>query len=146
FLLSRPEVDAERLGVAGSSQGGGLTIITAAWRPEVRAACAGAPYLCGMRDAIHLTHGYPYEEVNDYLRTYPERRDAVLRTLDVFDGINMAPRMRCPTLVNIGLLDPTCPPETGYAVFQAIGAEVKELWPYAGEGHSAGTAQHVPRV
>lgn len=146
FLLSRPEVDAERLGVTGSSQGGGLSVVTASWRRELKAACPGAPYLCGMRDAINLTHTYPYEEVNDYLRTYPERRQAALRTLDFYDGINMAPRIRCPTLVNIGLLDPTCPPETGYAVYHAIGAEIKELHDYPGEGHSAGAAQHAPHV
>jgi cephalosporin-C deacetylase len=146
FLLSRPEVDPGRIGVTGSSQGGGLTVVTAAWRSEVRAACPGAPYLCAMRDAINLTHTYPYEELNDYLRTYPERREAALRTLDFHDGINMAPRVRCPTLVNIGLVDSTCPPETGYAVFDAIGAAEKELAEYAGEGHSAGAAQHGPRV
>jgi len=146
FLLSRPEVDPERIGVTGSSQGGGLTVVTAAWRREVKAACPGAPYLCGMHDAINLTHTYPYEEINDYLRTYPERREAALRTLDFYDGINMAPRVRCPTLVNIGLVDPTCPPETGYAVFQAIGAAEKELCAYPGEGHSAGRAEHAPKI
>ena len=34
FLLSRPEVEPTRLGVTGSSQGGGLTITTAAMRPR----------------------------------------------------------------------------------------------------------------
>ena len=56
FLLSRPEVDGGRIGVAGSSQGGGLVITTAAMRPEVRAAAAGVPYLCGFMDAVELTH------------------------------------------------------------------------------------------
>ena len=146
FLLSRPEVDPDRIGVTGSSQGGGLSIVTAAWHPAVKAACPGAPYLCGMREAIDLTHTYPYEELNDYLRTYPDRRKAVLRTLDYYDGIHMALRIRCPTLVNIGLVDPTCPPETGYAVYRAIGAEVKELHAYPGQGHSAGAAEHAPHI
>jgi cephalosporin-C deacetylase len=70
-LLSRPEVEATRLGVTGSSQGGGLTITTAAMRSEVRAASAGAPYLCGFMDAIERTHTYPYEEINDYLPPTP---------------------------------------------------------------------------
>ena len=99
-----------------------------------------------MREAIDLTHTYPYEELNDYLRTYPDRRAPVRRTLDFYDGINMAPRISCPTLMNIGLADPVCPPETGYAVFAAIGAEVKELHAYPGEGHGAGGAQHAPHV
>ncbi len=90
FLLSRPEVEPTRLGVTGNSQGGGLTITTAAMRSEVRAASAGAPYLCGFMDAIELTHTYPYEEINDYLRLHPERRPEVEATVAYFDGINFA--------------------------------------------------------
>jgi cephalosporin-C deacetylase len=142
FLLSRPEVDPERIGLTGSSQGGALTLVTAAMRPEVRAAAAGAPYLCGMIDAIELTSAYPYQEINDYLRLYPDRRQAVGDTLAYFDGISFAPRIRCPIIVNVGLRDNVCPPETGYAVFAAIGAEQKRLYAYADAGHDAGAAQH----
>ena len=143
FLLSRPEVDPARLGVTGSSQGGGLTITTAAMRREVRAAAAGAPYLCGYVDSIELTHTYPYEEINDYLRLYPERRRDVEATVAYFDGINFASRISCPTIVNIGLQDNVCPPETGYALFEHIGAQDKQLYPYDGHGHDAGRVKHT---
>jgi cephalosporin-C deacetylase len=142
FLLSQPEVESTRIGVTGSSQGGGLTITTAAMRPEVRAAAAGAPYLCGMLDAIELTHTYPYEEINDYLRLHPESRQAVGETLAYFDGINFADRISCPIIVNIGLQDNVCPPETGYALFNKIGAKDKQLYTYDGHGHDAGRQQH----
>ena len=142
FLLSRDEVDSERIGVRGSSQGGGLTIVTAALRPEVKAAAAGAPYLCGYMDAIELTHTYPYQEIRDYLRLYPEREEVVRETLAYFDGINFAPRITCPTMVYIGLQDNVCPPETGYAVFDAIASADKHLYPYDGHGHDAGGVHH----
>jgi cephalosporin-C deacetylase len=142
FLLSRPEVDAARVGVTGNSQGGGLTITTAAMRREIRAAAAGAPYLCGYMDAIALTHTYPYEEINDYLRANPDRRSAVEETLAYFDGINFADRIACPIIVNIGLQDNVCPPETGYALFERIGAADKELHAYDGHGHEAGRYRH----
>jgi cephalosporin-C deacetylase len=142
FLLSRPEVEPTRIGVTGSSQGGGLTITTAAMRPEVRAAAAGAPYLCGFMDAIALTQTYPYEEINDYLRLYPDRRAAVEETLAYFDGINFADRITCPILVNIGLQDNVCPPETGYALFRRIAAVDKQLYTYEGHGHDAGRDRH----
>jgi cephalosporin-C deacetylase len=142
FLLSRPEVDPARIGVTGTSQGGGLTICTAAMRPEVRAAAAGAPYLCGFLDAIELTHTYPYEEINDYLRQYPDSRPAVEETLAYFDGINFADHITCPIIVNIGLQDNVCPPETGYALFNKIGTSDKCLYPYDGHGHDAGRSQH----
>src|SRR5207253_2021496 len=142
FLLSRSEVDGTRIGVAGSSQGGGLAITTAAMRPEVRAAAAGVPYLCGIMDAIDLTHTYPYEEINDYLRLHPERRAEVENTLAYFDGINFAEKIACPIVMNIGLQDNVCPPETGYALFNRIGASDKQLYPYDGHGHDAGRSRH----
>jgi cephalosporin-C deacetylase len=141
-LLSRPEVDPDRIGVMGSSQGGGLTIVTAALHPRVRAASAGAPYLCGMLDAVELTSTYPYHEIAEYLRLHPERREAVRDTLAYFDGINFAPRVRCPIIVNVGLQDNVCPPETGFAVYNALGSPEKKLYPYDGYGHDAGAVHH----
>ena len=97
FVLTRPEVDHTRIGVHGSSQGGALTITTAALRPEhVIVGAAGAPYLCGYLDAASLTHSWPYEEINDYLRLYPEREPQVRETLNYFDGINFAPAYPLP--------------------------------------------------
>jgi cephalosporin-C deacetylase len=142
FLLARPEVDPTRLGVTGSSQGGGLTITTAAMRPEIRAAAAGAPYLCGFMDAIALTHTYPYEEINDFLRAHPDSRHAVEATVAYFDGINFADKITCPIIVNIGLQDNVCPPETGYALFNQIRATDKQLYTYDGHGHDAGRSKH----
>ena len=142
FLLSRDEVDSGRIGVRGGSQGGGLTLCTAAMRDEIRAAAAGAPYLTGFMDAIELTSTYPYQEINDYLRFHPSSRERVERTLNYFDCINFADGITCPIIVNIGLQDNVCPPETGYALFREIASQDKRLYAYDGEGHSAGGHEH----
>ncbi len=88
------------------------------------------------------TQTYPYEEINDYLRQYPERRQAVTDTVAYFDGINFAERITCPIIVNIGLQDNVCPPETGYALFDRIGSADKKLYPYDSHGHDAGRVAH----
>ena len=142
WLCQRREVDTGRIGVAGSSQGGGLTLAVSALRSQVRAASAGAPYLCGFMDAIELTSTYPYLEIADYLRCYPERRDAVRQTLEYFDGLHFAPRITCPIIVNLGLQDNICPPETGFALFERLGSADKRLYTYDQYGHDAGGAQH----
>ncbi len=143
FLLSLEEVDGDKIGVTGHSQGGGLTVTTAALRPEaVKAAAAAAPYLCGFMDAIELTDGYPYQEIADYLRLNPGSRRQVEDTLAYFDGINLAPRIRCPIIISVGLQDSTCPPETGYATFNAIGSADKRMYAYDGHGHDANNHQH----
>ncbi len=145
-LLSRDEVDSASIGVTGSSQGGGLTLCTAAMRKEVVAAAAGCPYLTGFMDSIELTHTYPYEEINDYLRLHPESRGLVEETVSYFDCINFADRIDCPIIVNIGLQDNVCPPETGYALYHHIASEDKRLYAYDGQGHSAGRHEHEPII
>lgn len=142
FLLSRPEVDNSRIGVTGSSQGGGLTITTSAMRSEIKAAAAGAPYLCGYMDAIELTDTYPYQEINDYLKSNPGSLQSVEQTLAYFDGISFADKIDCPIIVNIGLQDNVCPPETGFALFETIGSAEKQLYEYDGHGHEAGRYVH----
>jgi cephalosporin-C deacetylase len=146
FLLQQPEVDPDRIGVQGGSQGGALTLLAAAMRPEIAAASAQAPYLTGMIDAIQLTHSNPYEEINEYLYVYPERRAAVVETLAYFDCINFAGRIRCPIIVNIGLNDDVCPPETGYALFERIASQDKMLYPYDGHGHDSNGYGHAPII
>lgn len=139
-LKDRTEVDAGHIGVHGSSQGGALTLLVSSLRPnEVTAAAAGAPYLCSMMDAASLTRSYPYEEVNDYLRNHPDDESVVRETLDYYDIHNFVKRIRAPIIVNIGLQDDVCPPETGFAVFKEIGSMQKDLFPYDGCGHDAGT-------
>ena len=136
FLLSRPEVDGERVFAHGSSQGGGLTLITAALRPEVKGGAAGCPFLCGFADAMTLTSTYPYNELNCYLRTYPERREQVLTTLSYFDAVNFATRVHCPMAVSIPLEDSICPPETQHAAYRNL-AGPKELWLLPDTGHGS---------
>jgi len=142
FLLSRPEVDPARIGMYGSSQSGGPTVVTSALRPEIRAASAGAPFLCGVDEAIRLTDAYPYQEINDYIAAYPGSRDAVMETLAYFDGMNFAGRVACPLIMNVGLRDNICPPDTGRAVFEAIGTSDKVFYPYPDQGHDAGAHLH----
>lgn len=140
LLASLEEVDETRIGVMGSSQGGALTLLLASLRPQmVKAASAGAPYLCSMMDSARLTRSYPYEEINDYLRLRPAEEQAVRKTLDYHDIHNFVDRITCPIIVNIGLKDDVCPPETGYAMFENIGSKDKRLYEYENCGHDAGT-------
>ncbi len=140
LLAGLDEVDPERVAVRGSSQGGALTLLVSSLRAgRVRAASAGAPYLCSMMDAAKLTRSYPYEEINDYTRMYPGRRQAMTEVLDYYDIHNFVDKIACPIIVNVGLKDDVCPPETGFAVFGAIGSSDKRLYPYEDCAHDAGS-------
>lgn len=134
-------VDPERLGVTGGSQGGALTLLTAALRPEVRAAAADVPFLCAIRDAVDLTMSYPFAEISDLLRRRPELAAAAWATIPYYDILNFAPRIACPVLVSLGLKDDICPPQTGYALYHALTCP-KELKVYPNAAHEGGGFSH----
>jgi hypothetical protein len=46
------------------------------------------------------TSAYPTEEVNDYLRAYPETQAAVGKTLSLFDPVFHAPGLRGTAIVS----------------------------------------------
>lgn len=140
FLSGLDEVDSSRICVQGGSQGGALTLLVASLRADqVACASAGAPYLCSMMDSASLTRSYPYEEINDFLRLHPDREDAVRDALDLHDIHNFVDRIECPIIVNIGLMDDVCPPETGFAVFSQIGSQDKKLYTYEDCAHDSGS-------
>ncbi len=141
FLLSRPEIDPERIYACGSSQGGGLTLATAGLRAEIKGGVAGYPFLCCYPESMNMLRSYPYDELSCYVRAYPEREAQMLNTLRYFDGVNFAPRVKCPVAVGIAMEDEVCPPETGYAAYDRLGGE-RELWLFPNSGH--GNAHDYP--
>lgn len=137
-LQGRPEVATGRIGLNGSSQGGGLGITTAALMPDaIACVAAGAPYLCGMMAAPALSRSYPYEEINEYLRMHPRDVDRVTQAVAYYDGLNFAPKVKAPTLLYLGLEDDVCPPETGFALHRALTCETR-LHTYEHCAHHAG--------
>ena len=141
FLLSRPEVDSDLIYACGSSQGGGLTLITTALRREIKGGVAGYPFLCCFPEAMRMLRSYPYDELSCYARAWPDRTQQMLETLRYFDAVNFVRRIECPMAVGIALEDEVCPPETSYAAYRSLGGP-KELWLFPDSGH--GNAHDYP--
>ena len=119
FLCYRQEVDSERLGMWSRSQGGGLTLATAALDSRLQVAVAEEPFLCNYPVSIDVT-SRPYVELGEYAAQHPEQRNSMLETLAYFDTLNLADQISCPTLMDIGMKDETCPYHTIMPVFEKI--------------------------
>jgi cephalosporin-C deacetylase len=141
FLLSRPEVDADRIFACGSSQGGGLTLIATALRSEIKGGVSGYPFLCCFPESMKMLRSYPYDELSCYARAYPDRVSQMLETLRYYDAVNFAGWIKCPMAVGIAMEDEVCTPETSYAAYRALGGP-KELWLFPNSGH--GNAHDYP--
>lgn len=98
FLLSRDEVDPERVAILGDD----LALITAARRSGFSDLQYGTPLLNRAAEARHLAREYPLEELNDYLRTYPEKLEAVERSLGYVNPVFHAPNVTAETVLSIG--------------------------------------------
>lgn len=141
-VRSMPQVDPERVAVAGASQGGGLAVAAAALAGGVRAALSDVPFLCDMpRGLLTATTG-PYLEVVAYLAAHRDDTATALSTLGLADGVHHAKRATMPALFSVALMDTTCPPSTGYAVYHAW-AGPKSIREYAYNAHEGGGAHHV---
>jgi cephalosporin-C deacetylase len=98
FLLSRPEVDTSRVGIIGND----LALITAARRPRFSTVQASGLLFHRLMEVLERTEAYPVEELNDYLRTYPDKTEAVARTLSYFEPAYHAAGIKGTTLFNGG--------------------------------------------
>lgn len=136
-----PWVDADRIVVAGGSQGGGLALLTASLGRGIRGALIDVPFLCHFTRAITITDAVPYSEIARYLSRYREHTATVYDTLSYFDGAILANRATVPALFSVALMDVTCPPSTVFAAYNRYGGE-KDIVVYPFNGHEGGAEAH----
>lgn len=120
-LQAQSEVDEERMGAMGMSQGGGLSIWLGAWCPLVKAVVADMPFLSEIGKTLSgNVYRYPLKEVIDYMETIPVGRERVLNTVEYYDTSHQAAFCRVPTQVSVGLKDPACRPDTVRKAYEAV--------------------------
>lgn len=95
FLLARPELDASRVVVVGND----LALLTAALHPRVPYVVVTPALFYDTVALARQSTAYPLEEINDYLRAFPEQEPAVRHTLAYYDLRAFAPRVRATTLL-----------------------------------------------
>lgn len=98
FLLTRPEVDASRVVAVGND----VAMITASLTDGVTHLVCSPALFYDTPQRASQTSAYPLEEINDYLRAFPDRKDAVNRTLSYFDLREFAPQVKSDTLLMAG--------------------------------------------
>jgi cephalosporin-C deacetylase-like acetyl esterase len=98
FLSTRQEVDRSRVIVVGND----IALITSALTEGATHVIAAPTLFYRTADLAPKSHAYPVEEINDYLRQFPERADAVRQTLSYFELSAFGPRVTARTLLMAG--------------------------------------------
>jgi len=139
WLAEQPEIDVSRICVMGEGEGGGLAVRMAALSERVSLLVAENPSGSYLEYAVYESAGQA-SEVAGLLSRYPEYADRALDALSYFDLINLADRIRVPSLVATGLKDPVCPAETVFALYNyLVCPKTMKVYPLA--GHEVPEAQ-----
>ena len=135
FLCSLPEWDGKNVIVTGGSQGGALTIVTAALNEKVTMCAPFYPALCDLTGFLHQrAGGWP----KFFSGFYKDGRidiphDQAVETLQYFDVVNFARQLKVPTFMSWGYNDDTCSPTSVWAAWNEIQApKEKDITPSSG--------------
>jgi cephalosporin-C deacetylase len=138
IVMGLPEVDADRVGATGGSQGGALTVACAALEPGIRMAAPTFPFLSDYKRVWTMDMDKAaYAELREYFRHFDprhEREDEIFEALGYVDIQHLAPRIRGEILWSAGLMDEICPPSSQFAAYNKI-TSVKRMDLYPDFGH-----------
>ena len=124
FLAGLDFVDPDRIGVTGGSQGGALSITTAALNPKVKCLAAFYPALADLTGYLYgRGGGWPHAFRNGYMAT-KER----IETSRYYDVANFARKITVPVFYSYGFNDMICCPTSTTAAYNVIPSSEKTLW------------------
>ena len=133
FIASLPQYDGSNLAVTGGSQGGALSIVTAALDSRVKWLGAFYPALSDVTGYLHgRAGGWPHYFVGSS-RAFNDTKDKIATT-GYYDVVNFARRVKIPGQYSWGFNDETCPPTSMHAAYNVITAP-KSLYLALDTGH-----------
>jgi len=118
------------------ARGGALSFATAALDNERIDLCVPhVPFLSDFRDYFKVA-GWPGGEFRLFFKDHPEiPEDEIFETLSYIDIKNLAPWIKAPVLMSIGLMDETCPPHINFAGYNQLNVPKEYIvYPFAGHG------------
>jgi cephalosporin-C deacetylase-like acetyl esterase len=118
FLTALPQYDGKNLAVTGGSQGGALSIVTAALDRRVSVLASSYPALSDMT-------GYIYGRAGGWFHGFKDeagRTADKIETSKYYDAVNFARRLKVPGIYSWGYNDEVVPPTSSYAAYNVIAA------------------------
>ena len=132
YLLQRPEIDPQRIGIYGLSFGSFWALRFAAHEPRARAVVA--PWATYSDLYYLMTEESPrFKQLFAYL-TQSATEAELDATTSRMTLSGLVDRIQCPTLLMSGEYDPRSPLEDVYRLYDQITAP-KELWVFADQHH-----------
>jgi cephalosporin-C deacetylase len=124
IVMEMPDVDPDRVGAMGGSQGGALTVACAALEPRIKRAAPYYPFLSDYMRVWSMDQAKDaYKELQEYFRLFDplhKNENIIFEKLGYIDIQYLANRIKADILWGIGLMDTICPPSSQFAVYNKI--------------------------
>ncbi len=148
IVMDMPDVDEDRVGATGGSQGGALTVACSALEPRLRRAAPVFPFLSDYKRVWEMDQAKEaYQELQEYFRhSDPTHKieDRIFEMLGYIDIQFLAPRIRAEVMWGIGLMDTICPPSTQFAAYNKIaGSKTMTIYPDFGHENLPGLNDRI---
>jgi len=138
IVMDMPDVDPDRVGATGGSQGGALTVACMSLEPRIKQAAPVFPFLSDYKRVWEMDQDKDaYAELREYFRKFDplhEREDDIFTTLGYIDIHHLSARTQAKVLWYTGLMDTICPPSTQFAAYNQISSD-KQMVIYPDHGH-----------
>ena len=131
YLCSRQEWDGKRVLITGGSQGGAQSAALAGLDRRVTMVVVDVPAMWDMGGML---------KGRSSAWTKPLERDGIdspaAKIMPYYDASNFMRHYKGELVVNVGLIDMTCPPAGVWSVYNVCPARTKTMHPCAWKGHS----------
>jgi cephalosporin-C deacetylase len=107
---------AGRTVLHGVSFAGGLALMSESVLQTADLLAVGVPTFGWAEGRNFFVRYGSGAEISAYLDMHPDLTDDIMLVLSYFDTVSFADRVRCPTLVGLGLRDEVVPAKTVYAI------------------------------
>ncbi len=111
----------------GFSFGGAMALMAATLDTSADLVVAGQPSLGWHSERLRLAASGTGAEIRRFIESNPTRREALLKTLNYFDTLNFAPRLKTPTVIGVGLDDAVVPSRSVIAISNQVDAPAFEV-------------------
>jgi cephalosporin-C deacetylase-like acetyl esterase len=123
YLCSLPQFDGKNVCVTGGSQGGALSIVTAALHPQVTCVAAYYPAMSDMNGFLHeRAGGWPkfFRDEETIAKMNGVPIDQAVHTLSYYDVVNFAKLIKVPGFYSFGYNDETCSATSIMSVINSV--------------------------
>lgn len=138
IVMAMDDVDSDRVGTVGGSQGGALALVCAALETRIKRVVSLHPFLCDYQRVWEMDLAKDaYGELSEFFRRKdPQHKRApeFFSRLGYIDVQHHAGRIQADVLFGATLADTICPPSTQFAAYNKI-TSGKSIEVYPDFGH-----------